>query len=311
MIVDAYSHTGLPRFQTVNDYRGQMRRAGIDKVVFSAFDSAPDLAGIHAAFTAEPKTFRGLGVPLGNDLAEIEAGARAQLEAGFSGLRLTEADVLERPTLGELAGAAGGIILAVGRLANPAYAMALRALLDQYPLLDVVGGHFAGGGTPADLDRPQIAGLFDHPRFSVVFSRHGGYPPSIRDWAAALVGRLGWSRLMWGAESPVLFWRNETIPQALAWADFLGPAPAERAAFFGGNAQRIYFDRPFRPAPLQLPFDPATRRRPIHANLWMNGLPVRQDLAGRLVADWLASGGEGSLGQHLEAVLDRTLPALD
>jgi predicted TIM-barrel fold metal-dependent hydrolase len=311
MIVDAYSHTGLPRFQSVADYRGIMQRAGIGRAVLSSFDSAPDLAGIHAAFTQEPATFRGLGVPLGKDQAEIAAGARAQLGAGFTGLRLTAGDVRERPFLLDLVGEAGGVVLAVGRLADPAYAEALLEALQRHNSLDVIGGHFAGGGEPSELERKPVAALFAHPRFAVVFSRHGGYPPAaIQAWATAVLARTGWDRIMWGAEAPLLFWRNETIAQAMAWIDFLAPSPADRAAFFGGNAERIYFARPHRPAPLVLSFDPWTYLNEIPAGMWANGLPIQQELAGRLIQDWLAAGGEGTLGNHLETVLARTLPKL-
>jgi len=175
----------------------------------------------------------------------------------------------------------------------------------------VIGGHFAGRGEPDELEQDPVADLFAHPRFAVVFSRHGGYPTSsIRLWARSIVARAGWSRILWGAEAPLLFWRNETMPAAMAWIDFLEPTAEERAAFFGGNAERIYFARPHRPAPLALPFDPWTYINEVPAGLWANGLPVPQELAGRLVQDWLATGGEGTLGGHLETVLQRALPKL-
>lgn len=187
MIVDAYSHVGLPRFQTVADYRGIMQRVGIGKAMLSAFDSAPDLAGIHGAFMQSPQTFRGLGVPLGRDDAEIAAGARAQLAAGFSGLRLTMFDVVEKPFLLDLIGAAGGIALVVGHLAETAPARILVDVLERHENLQVVAGHFAGGGAPHELATPYVADLFAHPRFAVVFSRQGGYPPAqIATWAEAI-----------------------------------------------------------------------------------------------------------------------------
>lgn len=309
MIIDAYSHVGLPRFQTVADYRGVMQRGGIVRAMLSAFDSAPDLAGIHAALTTWPETFRGLGVPLGRDRDEIAAGAQAQLDSGFSGLRLTTSDVVERPYLLDIVGRARGIALVVGRIADPSSAKALLDALVRHENLQVVGGHFAGGGEPAELAHPAVAALFDHPRFAVVFSRHGGYPPGpITAWARAILERTGWSRLMWGAEAPVLFWRNETVAGALSWIDVLAPGAAERDAFLGGNAERIYFSRPHHPRPLALPFDPWLYLNEIPAGMWANGLPVRQDVAGRLVQDWLNQGGAGTLGSHLESILDRNLP---
>ena len=309
MITDAYSHTGLPRFQTVADYRGVMERNGIRRAVLSAFDSSPDLAGIHAAFTQRPEVFRGRGVPLGNDRTELETAVAAQLAAGFAGLRLTESDVTERPWLLDMVARQQRIALIAGRAASPDCARVLLAALERHEQLVVLGCHFAGGGEPKQLDEPGVAALFAHPRFSVIFSRHGGYQPSaILAWAEAVLARTGWGRLLWGAEAPVLFWRNETMPQAIAWIDHLHPTEAERAAFLGGNADRIYFSRPVQSAPLELPFEPRERIREIPATMWMHGLPVRQDLAGRLVHSWLAAGGQGTLGEHLQALLDRALP---
>ncbi len=99
MILDAYAHVGPPRFPHIDDYRTIMAEEGIGRALLCSFDSSPDLVHLHAALTHWPAQFRVIGVPLGNDPAEMEAGAQAQLAAGFSGLRLTEADVLERPWL--------------------------------------------------------------------------------------------------------------------------------------------------------------------------------------------------------------------
>ena len=115
---------------------------------------------------------------------------------------------------------------------------------------------------------------------------------------------------MWGSEVPILFWRNETIADALAWVDRLAPTKDERDGFLQGNAARLYFaDKP-SVAPLALPFDPLDRTREIPAGMWARSLPISQSIAGRLVHEWLASGGAGTLGQYLKSVLDRALPAL-
>ncbi|MGW5366321.1 amidohydrolase family protein [Actinopolymorpha pittospori] len=312
-LVDAYAHVGLPRFQHIDDYRFVMAADGIDQAVLCLFDSCPDVAGVHAAVHRWPDTFRVLGVPLGADDKEREAGIEAQLDAGFSGIRFADSDVLERPWLLDLVAARGRVGIVCGRPSAPEIARELLAVLERHPGAHLVGGHFAGAADPRVLTEPgPVADLFAQPRFSVVFSRHGGYPAGvIGDWARALVATCGWERLLWGSEAPVLFWRNETVTTALSWVDQLEPTAEERAAFFGGNTRRLYFGEPVHPADLRMPFDVWERARPIPAGVWASGLPVEQSIAGRLVQSWLRSGGQGTLGEYAQTVLDQALPALE
>ena len=307
-MIDAYAHVGLPRFMSLADYRGVMARAGIARAVLCSFDSSPDLGALHDAVTHEPGTFRAVGVPLGRDRAELETAAAAQLDAGFSGLRLTEADVADRPWLLDALGRAGAVALVVGAVSSPVCAAALLRNLDRYSALSVVGGHFAGAGNPALLDAGPAAALFAHPRFHVQFSRQGGWPAQfIQRWAEAVLARTGWDRVLWGTEAPVLFWRNETAEGALAWLDTLKPSPAERTAATETNAARLYFHAQPTTGPLHLPFNPVERSRPIPAVLSANGWAIDQALAGRLVHDWLAASGKGTLGDHVAALLARTV----
>lgn len=308
MTIDAYAHVGMPRFQSVADYRGVMAETDIARAVLCSFDSCPDLVAIHSAFQQWPETFRGLGVPLGNDRAEMEAGARAQLEAGFSGLRLTDADVVERAWLLDILG--GTVTIVCGHGFSDACAQALVRHLERHAAAIVIGGHFAGVRGPDALRSGALAALFGHPRFHVVFSRQGGFEAhAVRAWAEAVVAKSGWEHVMWGSEAPVLFWRNETVAAALAWIDGMAPTPGERAGFLGGNAGRIYFERALIVGPLALPFAPWDRARRIPAGLWANGLPVDQALAGRLVHAWRASGGHFTLGQYAQDLLNHALQA--
>lgn len=310
-LIDAYAHVGLPRFQSLADYRKVMASNGIDRAVLCSFDSSPDLAEIHRAIAGQPDRFRAVGVPLGNDDAEIRAGAEAQLAAGFSGLRLTEADLSERPYLLEMIGRAGGMALIAGQSSNPAAADILLRHLERYPAARVVGCHFAGIADPATLQHDAVRRLFAHPNFYVVFSRQGAVPAAVvRAWADAVMALVGWDRLLWGSEATVLFWRNETMADAIGWVRELRPSEAQLAAFRSGNAERLYFSRPVAVAPLEMPFDPLSRMRPIPATMWARTLPVEQSVAARLVHAWQTAGGEGTLGQFLEQHLDRTLPPL-
>lgn len=309
---DAYAHVGLPRFLSAEDYRALMARLGITKALVCAFDACPDLAEVHRAVAADPEAMRGLGLPLGRDAREVEAGVEAQMTAGFVGLRFSTGEVARHPEALETVGRLGGLALVVGERALADAAPALLAMLERHPAAQVVGGHFAGPTDPAALTG-AVGALFDHPRFGVVFSRQGFFADDVLiPWAEALLDRLGWDRIMWGTEAPVLFWRDERIDRTPFWIDRFAPDAAQRAAFFEGTARRFIFDRAPAIRPLALPFDPMDFDAGRASPFWPFGLTLDSALGGRLVAGWLAWGGEerGPLSAYLGERLDAALPLL-
>ena len=163
-------------------------------------------------------------------------------------------------------------------------------------------------------ENEAVRELFGHERFLAVFSRQGLFPePLITEWAAALIERVGWERLVWASEAPVLHWRDESIETAMAWVDRFSPSAAQREAFFGATAQSRIFERPVAPvAPLGLPFDPFDYLVSKSTPMWNFGLNLDSELPARLVAGWVAWGGSarGPLRHYLEDVLRTSLPAL-
>ena len=312
-MIDAYAHVGMPRFQTVEDCRATMQRLGIAKTLVCAFDCCTDLAEVHRAISRYPGEFRGLGLALGADRAEVERGIAMQIEAGFIGLRLNVADVRDRPWLLDILGRLEAFPLVVGENALAEAAPALLKYLDANPSGLAVGGHFAGPTDPAALSRPgAVRDLFSHPRFVVVMSRQGIFAPTkIEESAQALLGILGWERSLWGTEAPVLYWRDEPVGRTPGWIDRFAPDPVQRAAFFTGNAQRLIFSRPGAdPHPLRLPFDPRSFEVSRSVPMWPFGLSMDTGLPGRLIHGWIKWGGEdrGPLSAYLDDVLDQALP---
>jgi len=312
-MLDAYAHLGRPRFLSLEDYRLLMAAHGIEGALVCPFECCPDLAEVHRALATDGARFRGLGLPLGRGDAEIAAGIRAQMAAGFCGMRLPASQVAEQPALLDLLAGLGGIALVVGEKGLAAAAPALVAHLERHREAIVIGGHFAGPTDPAILTgNPAVAALFGHPRFYVVFSRQGYFPPAtIEAWAGAVLERVGWARVMWGSEAPVLFWRDERLAVEKAWIDRFKPDAATRAAFYTGTLRRLVFDPPARPVrPLDLPYDPwaleTTRKTPFSPY----GLDIEPAIVGRLMHGWLADGGEakGTMVSYLERQLDRVLP---
>ncbi|HWD06779.1 MAG TPA: amidohydrolase family protein [Amycolatopsis sp.] len=315
MVIDGYLHIGLPRFQSASDALVVMDSAGIGKAVACPFTTCPDLVEVHRALRLAPERIRAAGLPLGADRGEVEKGIRAQLEAGFDGLRLSGQDVAERSwTLDALGDA---VALVCGEQGLHTGAEALLSYLGRNPGALVLGGHFAGPVDPEELFRryPATAELFAHERFAVICSRQGLFdPPLMQDWTAALIERVGWRRLLWGSEAPVLHWRDEPIATAMRWIERFEPDAEQAADFYSGNAQRLVFDRPRREiTELRLPFDPFAFEVAKPSPTWPYGLPLDNRLTGRLLHGWLGWGGagRGPLRQYLDEVLAGALPEVN
>jgi hypothetical protein len=310
-IVDAYAHVGLPRFISADDYRVLMTEANIDAAVLVAFGACADLRRIHSAANACPERFRAIGVPLGRDRWEVESFVSAQLTAGFAGIRVEPRHIREQPWILDLIWRHDGFAYAVGDLSAEAESTALLRALDKGERRLVVAPHMAGCGR-GRAEEPSGAWdeLLGHERFAVIMSRQGAYPAAAAaSWAEILIARVGWRRLMWGSEVPVLFWRDESLADALHWYDRLTPDPERRRAFLAANATRLVFERPVDMRPLQLPFEPVTRQDAAPVPLFPGGQSFAPETVGRLVHDWLSSGGpsQTNLSGHIERLLSKIL----
>ena len=312
-MIDGYAHLGLPRFWALRDYQQIMELLGIARAMVCPFDSCPDIAECHRAIAAAPDRFRGYGLVLGRDRAEMERGLHAQLDSGFDGVRLGDAKIVEQPWVLDVLGREGAIPLTVGSRGLVAAAPALVGFLDRYPSAQIVSAHFAGPTDPVVLRQPgPVRDLFSHPRFLVVMSRQGMFNAAmLKPWAEGLIETVGWQRLMWGSECPVPIWRDEKLQRMPAWIEQFGPDDEQISAFFTGNGARAVFSRPQRPVrPLALPFDPWDYEVKLPAPMFPYGLTADTQIPGRLVRAWLAAGGETRqpLSAFLSAVLDKALP---
>ena len=242
-IIDAYAHVALPRFLSTDDMLRLMDAEGIEAAVLSTAETCPDILEISRALVAHPDRFRAVGMPLGRSPAHLRDAIRAQLDSGFSGIRLPAAFIAANPDILELLGGAGAFPLVVGEQGLRVAAGLLGDYLDRYPSNFVIAGHFAGPTDAALLDTDaEVRRLFANPAFHVAFTRHGalGHLP-LEDWARAVVARIGWSRVLWGSEWPVALWRDETYRTTLDWLLRLDPPDAAVRAVRYDNAKRLLF----------------------------------------------------------------------
>ncbi len=303
-IIDAYAHVALPRFLALEDMLRLMDREGVTAALLSTAETCPDLLEISRALVAHPDRFRAVGMPVGRSPEHVRAAIRAQLASGFSGIRLPAAFIAANPDVLAILGEAGAFPLVVGDQGLRVAAELLADFLDEFPASFVLAGHFAGPADPALLSaHPEVSRLFDHPRFHVAFTRHGalGHTP-LEAWAAAVVARIGWGRVLWGSEWPVALWRDETYRTTLDWALRLNPTAADLQAIRHDNAHRLLFARPIAPRPLGPEWDMTALKR--HADVWLfpPSLNLSEERHRPIMLAYEAWGGERR-GRYSEFML--------
>ena len=309
---DAYAHVGLPRFLSAETYVGLMAGLGIERALVCPFDACPDVREVHRAVRIGDGRIVGLGLPLGRDPDEVAHTMRAQLDLGLIGARFSESDVLDRPAALRAVAEKDGLVLVVGSHGLARIAEPLLDHLGQNPDAQVVAAHFAGPMDPSGISEATSA-LLDNPRFATVFSRQGFFPEEVlAPWSAMLLERMGWERIMWGTEAPVLFWRDDPLSETPRWIERFSPDEAQREMFFRGTAQAFIFRRAIEPRPYDLDFDPFVFDAGRPSPFFPFGLEIGSATGGRLVAGWIAWGGEarGPLSVYLDEILQRALPSL-
>lgn len=290
--VDAYAHIGLPRFITVEQFVKVMDRHGVQRAIVAAADTCPDLHEVSRAIVEYPERFRAVGVPLGSTFDEIAISLRNQARSGFIGIRIFDRMIVEMPGLLKVMGELNLVPYVVGGPGLSPAARQLAAFLEGGADRLVVAPHFAGAASPAVLEVPgPVRDLFDHPRLLVIFSRHGANDTQvIGDWARALIGRLGWSRILFGSEFPVCLWRNESYASTLEWVKTL-EQPVDEALFYGGNALRSLWNWPAG-SPRRI----GKTHRPTGGlvNLFnRQGLEIPEEVHQRLLARFLVDNPDG------------------
>lgn len=159
MIIGAYQHLGLPRFQSPEDALTAVDRASITRAMVCSFETCPDLAAVHHAFTSAPDRFPGLGIPIGRDPQEVETVVRLSCRPGLRGYACPGVTCANHP---------GCWIRSAAPTTSPLPAAAatvwptgrghLLHFLERHPRALAIGGHFAG------LRRTQLSLVRTRPR---------------------------------------------------------------------------------------------------------------------------------------------------
>lgn len=306
-IIDAWGHVSLPRFLSAEEYIALLDANGAEAAIVGTAATCPDLRELSRAAVQYPARLRTIGMPMGKSPDERAACIAAQMECGFSGIRLQAELVAREPALLDIVGKAQGTPYLEGSEGYRVAARQLLDFLDRYPNCIVCGTHFAGPTDPAIFSTEELVGrLFRHPRFLVIFSRQGYMDQEpLKIWTRAVVELTGWDRIMYGSEFPVALWRDETFHSTQTWIDSVGlkPTPAERARFFYENARGRFFEKS-RPARL---IDAKWQRTDWKTDspVWLfqkKGIDLPEEAHRKILLAYLEKGGDVRAGSYRDFV---------
>lgn len=249
MIVDAYSHCGLSKYEPIENVRSTMAAAGVERAVLVQHLGEYDNAYLGGIAAAEPNTFASVCLV---DPAAADSPDTLRRLAGtgqFRGVRLTTESLVAAPEL-FLAAADSGLIIVVYAPQGAAGSVReLRTFLRSRPQAKLVLTHL---GNPSLADGPAFASqrpVCDLARFEGVYYQVSGmkmfcplpheplYP--LLDMAARAFGPR---RLLWGSNYPVV--GTVADYQADLRLTLAGKLPIPREAIadvVGGNAARLWF----------------------------------------------------------------------
>jgi predicted TIM-barrel fold metal-dependent hydrolase len=276
---------------------------GVEGAVVTTAETCPDLQELSRAASEFGDRLRSVGLPMGKTAEERLACVTAQMECGFAGIRLPAKLVAAQPELLRPIGEAQGSPFVVGGEALRPAASALLEFLQRYPKCVVCAPHFAGPTSPVIFSQDEaVARLFRHPRFLVIFSRHGGMDAErLSAWTKAVLALTGWDRLMYGSEYPVALWRDESYRSTQNWIDSSGlvPTAAQKAGFLGENAHRHFF-MTRRPARI---IDARWSRlgSKTDAPVWLftkNGIDLPEAAHRKILLSYLKKGGDARLDSY-------------
>ena len=295
-IIDAWGHVSLPRFMSAEEYLGIMDANGVEGAIVGTAATCPNLSELSRAAVKYGDRFRTIGMPMGRTPEEKLACVKAQMDCGFTGIRLQTTLVVKQPEILDLLGKAGGTPYMEGNEGYRIAAHTLLRFLEQHPESVVCGTHFAGPTDPAIFSKDEgVRRLFQHPRFIVIFSRQGYMEQEpLKLWTRAVVEHTGWDRVVYGSEFPVAMWRDESYSSTQGWIDTVGlkPTVEERNKFLYETSHRLFFSKR-RPARM---IDSQWNRTDWKTDspVWLfqkKGVDLPEEAHRRILCSYLAKGG--------------------
>ena len=249
MLVDAYSHCGLSKYEPIEKVRETMAAADVHRAVLVQHLGEYDNEYLGRIAAAEPSRFASVCLV---DAARPDAASVLEELAKsrrFRGVRLTTESLAAAPALFSAAADLGLIIVLYAPEGAAKYANALVEFFLKKPAARMVLTHF---GSASIADGPHFASqqpMLDLAEFAGVYFQvsgmkmscpwpHEAYYPLL----AQALEAFGSQRLLWGSNYPVVGSRDDYIADLqLLLQGKLPVPPSAIPAIAGGNARRLWF----------------------------------------------------------------------
>jgi predicted TIM-barrel fold metal-dependent hydrolase len=251
LIVDAYTHCGLTRYEPVENVRQVMAAAGVAQAVLVQHLGEYDNRYITSIAAAQPEMFAAVGL-----VDVTDPHWRAQLNRrgsgpGCAGIRVT-VEMLQaaRDLLKAVADSAlTTVIWAPNGLAE--HVQLLESQLEPLPQARVVISHLASPrmiNPDAVKANQAVLRLSAYQQVMMQLSGMGMFTPypyqPLYEWIGAVAESFGKDRLMWGSNYPVVGTADDYLADLLLLKEGRLPIPkAWIPSVIGENASRFWFDR--------------------------------------------------------------------
>ena len=296
-LIDCYAHLGLPRFLAAEEFLRVMDANRVESAIVCGAETCPDVDELSRAADMWPDRFRAIGMPLGKDEQEIRDAVKAQMDAGFLGIRIPAKTIVQQPELLDIMGQACAVPYVLGPDLFAHAALLLYQFLERYPSCYVCAPHFGGVASVSIFEElPHARRLLAHPRFLVIFSRQGAFDVTeIGSVATFFVEYVGWERMLWGSEFPVCLWRDETYQGTADWlGGVVQTSEAHRKMILFDNAKKYLLGpRATPPARLDAKWDQMHLRT--QAPVWLfskASIDVDEEVHRTLLLAYLSRGGD-------------------
>lgn len=249
MLVDAYTHCGLEKFQPLPAVAAAMAAAGVTRAVLVQHLGQYDNSYIRDCVAAAPDRYAGVGMVDPAD-PDAEATLDAVLAEGIlTGIRMTGEMVAADPERAASVVRRGlHCVLycpdGVAAVADILRRVAAEAVGTARIIVCHLGSPVVSEGRCQRGE--DLLALADVERILVTLSGAGmacPYPHApLREHVGALVAHFGADRIMWGSNFPVCGGVSEYVADLdLLRADSWGLGPAVLPALTGATAARVWF----------------------------------------------------------------------
>ncbi len=254
MIIDSYTHCGVSKYHPVDVVSATMQQAGVHRAVLAQHLGEFDNSYIQDVVAENPDRFAGVCLidhesPSAEEDLRMLAGSPS-----CQGVRWPIAPDINNLELVGRTLELGLVVVAYFPESIAACVTGMKQLLESHPDGIVVASHLGNPteNQPDPLRDFHQAGVFDLVSASGLVIQLSGmemtteFPhQGLHPLVAAFFEAAGPTRLTWGSNFPVVGSAREYLAELQLVSSGQLPIPEEAIpAIVGGNAERIWFDRP-------------------------------------------------------------------